>query len=217
MLRTRLETAGIFILIAAVLFGIYWKLDERSKKIEQSNNTLLSFVMKQNEQVILLQVVNEKLKDEPTETRVKVAQTIYSVCTLRSVPIHLICGLIEVESGWDPRAKSGANALGLMQILPGTAFPYLRAEKLNAVPDSLFDPVVSVLVGISLIADLHEGHVYAGKSTKDDYVFSLHSYFWGSENTAKLYGKKDERVNVPNLSYPQRVLEASKKYKDLGL
>ncbi len=38
-----------------------------------------------------------------------------------SVPADLICSLINVESGYDPDAVSGAGAVGLMQLLPSTA------------------------------------------------------------------------------------------------
>jgi soluble lytic murein transglycosylase-like protein len=37
------------------------------------------------------------------------------------VPRELISALIDVESGWDPRAVSRKGALGLMQLMPNTA------------------------------------------------------------------------------------------------
>lgn len=219
-MNKRSETVILVILVAAIFVGglvAYLHLMDSNKKVVETNEMVRRLFFKTNEHTVLLKVISDKMPNTPVETRVKLADTIVSVSRVRGVPIHLVCGLIEVESGWKAEIKSPANAKGLMQVLPSTAFPYLRAERINYSDNTLFDPVVNVVVGISLLADLHQGHMEAEKEKADDYTISLHSYFWGTNNTAQLYGKTDNRVNVPNMAYPERVKTAMKVYKEMGL
>lgn len=208
----------ISLTIAGIVGFVIYKIDKKVEAMVTTNKVIQEFALKNSEQTVLLKTVDEKLGSKCSiQTKVQVAQTIHSLATIKRIPIHLICGLIETESEWTPSVVSGANAKGLMQILPGTARPYLRSERIDYGPEVLFDPIVNVTVGISLLADLHAGHVEAGKEKEDDFSVTLHSYFWGTANTAQLYGAKDGRVNVPNMSYPMRVLAKAKVYKEKGL
>lgn len=58
----------------------------------------------------------------------------------------LLYGLIEQESGFDPSARSGAGALGLTQLMPGTAASLGVAEPL--------DPAEAIAGGARYLAQL---------------------------------------------------------------
>jgi soluble lytic murein transglycosylase-like protein len=62
------------------------------------------------------------------------------------VPRALVNAVIDQESGGDPSAISEAGAMGLMQLMPGTAQAY-------GVSDP-FDPEQNVAGGTALLADL---------------------------------------------------------------
>ena len=58
----------------------------------------------------------------------------------------LVRAVIDQESGGDPSAVSSAGAMGLMQLMPGTAQAYGIADP--------FDPEENVAGGTALLADL---------------------------------------------------------------
>jgi len=208
----------ICLIIAGLVGFTIYKMDQKLNTMIATNKVIQEFALKSSEQTILLKIIDEKMGMLATiPTKVALTQTIYSLATVKKIPLHLICGLIEVESSWNPNLTSKANAKGLMQTLPMYARPYLRSEKIEYNPDKLFDPIVSAIVGIEMLADIHDSYVEVGKEKPDDFTLTLHSYFWGQSNTLLLFGMKDGRVNVPNLSYPMRVFEAAKFYKERGL
>ena len=64
-------------------------------------------------------------------------------------------GILRAESAWMIDAQSGADARGLMQLLPGTAAHVART---NGLPwnggDSLYDPVVNIQLGTRYLGQL---------------------------------------------------------------
>jgi soluble lytic murein transglycosylase len=67
---------------------------------------------------------------------------------------YLIAALIAQESGYDPAAKSGANAWGLMQIVPATGRSFARKLGIRRFTTrSLTDPVINIRIGTAYFAD----------------------------------------------------------------
>jgi soluble lytic murein transglycosylase-like protein len=64
------------------------------------------------------------------------------------VPAELVRAVIRQESAFDPRAKSRAGAVGLMQVMPA------NAELLGVTEGELWQPAKNVLAGTRLLAVL---------------------------------------------------------------
>jgi soluble lytic murein transglycosylase len=63
--------------------------------------------------------------------------------------------IIRAESAWTIDAHSGADAYGLMQLLPGTARQLAKAEKLPfSGPTQLYDPDINIQLGTRYLGDM---------------------------------------------------------------
>ena len=76
---------------------------------------------------------------------------------------NLIMGLIRQESAFNENARSGANARGLMQILPGTALPLARQARIPRYSITrLYQPETNIVLGSRHLASLLQR--YPGKA-----------------------------------------------------
>lgn len=69
---------------------------------------------------------------------------------------YLVLALIKTESSFNMRSVSNKGAMGLMQLLPGTA-QYISAQKDDVdirMAEELFDPVTNIKLGIGYLAYL---------------------------------------------------------------
>lgn len=84
---------------------------------------------------------------------------IESSAVRHKVSPYLIASVIEAESDWEPSARSGAGAEGLMQLLPSTARQLARWKRVDGAkypPDQLEDPAVSIEYGAAYLRYLVE-------------------------------------------------------------
>ncbi len=73
------------------------------------------------------------------------------------VPPWVLAGVARQESAWNPRARSPAGALGLTQVLPGTAREIVRLARLpRTAAGNLFDPGTNLRIGAALLARWRE-------------------------------------------------------------
>ena len=71
--------------------------------------------------VVLLMAPASALAAEPAGLREHAGHLVEYYARVYQVPVGLVEAVIEVESGWDPYAVSPKGAVGLMQLMPGTA------------------------------------------------------------------------------------------------
>ena len=92
----------------------------------------------------------------------KVAERLYprdysdfvtAYCDEYGVDEDYVYAVIKCESGFDPNAKSGVGALGLMQITPET-FDWVQTKlngKAELADDALYDPETNIRYGVYLL------------------------------------------------------------------
>lgn len=66
----------------------------------------------------------------------------------------LVLGITRQESGFHPYARSGANARGMMQLLPETAASVARKIGVSYSTDKLYDPDYNMQLGSSFLGSL---------------------------------------------------------------
>ena len=71
---------------------------------------------------------------------------IQQICARHSVDAELVKAVIQVESNYEPRAVSRKGAMGLMQLMPGTAARYGVRQ--------IFDPSDNIEGGVKYLRDL---------------------------------------------------------------
>jgi soluble lytic murein transglycosylase-like protein len=79
-------------------------------------------------------------RDSSPERYTRYDQHIREAATLYQIPEELVRAVIKVESDFDPRAVSPANAHGLMQLIPPTAERMMVTD--------IFDPRQNIYGGV---------------------------------------------------------------------
>jgi soluble lytic murein transglycosylase-like protein/outer membrane protein assembly factor BamD (BamD/ComL family) len=77
-----------------------------------------------------------------------------SSATTNNLDPYLVLALIHQESLFDPNARSGSDARGLMQLLPTTAARWAPDAGVSAAGLDLYDPALSVRIGTVYLRNL---------------------------------------------------------------
>ena len=118
---------------------------------------------------------NAKLLD------IKLLDYLYPMAYLKKIKNYsnkidpiIILSLIRQESAFNPNARSRVGALGLMQLMPGTA----RSLKRGVRKRELLDPSKNILLGVKYIK-------YLLKKYDNNLIYTLMAYNAGERNIAR--------------------------------
>jgi len=127
----------------------------------------------------------------------RVAATIVDECTKRDIEPKLVLGVIQVESSGYHRAVSPVGAVGLMQIMPATGEELAQDRGMAwHGPETLFDPVVNVQLGITYLQELSDRY--------DHIPTALAAYNWGP---SRIDRRIRSGARLPQV-YVERVMRA---------
>ena len=102
--------------------------------------------------------------------------------SLRGINPWLVASLVRQESAFNTRARSWANAIGLMQMIPPVAIEEAKVLGLQEFkPEDLYEPPMALQLGISHLSRLL-------KSFENSWICSIAAYNAGSPPVAKWIG-----------------------------
>jgi hypothetical protein len=141
-----------------------------------------------------------------------VGSVIMECSKLYGIPPSLILAIVQKESHFNPSAVSPLGAVGLMQVLPATALPYLRASQIqySSVQQALMDPVANIRVGSAYLADLH-----TGMAPDKDFQTSLTAYNYGEDRTRSFLAKVSE--DPVSWTYAESVMRLQRDIQPEGV
>ena len=213
----------IFIMaIVCVMVSVYMKKTNELLAANYQQDLIIQMHDQQLPYVAEYTVLVERLSERAAgrmaaEDIVRVARVIMEQCALnRDIELtpDKIMAMIERESGFDPDAVSVAKAYGLMQIIQDTFLIHSADLGYNRFKVELaLDPVTNVKIGIMELVRLRRYWLEEGM---DDWLYSIHSYFWGLRNTWALL-TTEGRASLPSLEYAVGVLEMADRWKEEGV
>jgi soluble lytic murein transglycosylase-like protein len=134
--------------------------------------------------------------------RCELAETILDVAEREEIDPYLVAAVIDVESRFDPRARSHRGAVGLMQLLPSTAGDVQRELGMTSL--SLADPTQNISAGAAYL-----GWLYG--RMPNEYIV-LTAYNVGPAATMRML-RRQGRVVAPYDNYATKVLTVRRRYR----
>lgn len=136
-------------------------------------------------------------------TRWQIAEAVVHSAETYGVDPYLVLAVIRVESAFNPRAISTADARGLMQILPPVAEELAAQLHIDFQPErTIYEPRKNIMMGTFFLSQLLSR--FGG-----DLEASLLAYNWGPNHIAKAIR---EGTETPR-GYALRVQTQYKRYQ----
>lgn len=198
-----------FSLFAVVIFLVSTHASAQIYRYERDDGTIYFTTQEQNEDASEVygtpereeRVINappNRPNPNPTRSADAFDDIIQEAANAYQMPFEFIKAVIRVESAFDPYAVSRVGAMGLMQLMPGTA------ESLNC--EDAFDPRQNIMAGtqyLRIMANRYNG----------DINLVLAAYNAGSGTVSRFDGIPYEATR----RYIERVYQYYQEYLELSV
>lgn len=106
------------------------------------------------------------------------------------IPESIIKGVIQIESGFNPKARSPQNAIGLMQVVPKSGgretWKFLYGEDHTPSKEILENPAANITLGTAYLAHIYYDIFSNIKNNAVRISLSLAAYNWGPGRVQKM-------------------------------
>jgi soluble lytic murein transglycosylase-like protein len=160
--------------------------DLRSATAEHSSEDVL---------YLKIMVLHPNLDSDLART---IAANVLRYATLYGKDPNLVLAIINVESGFDPKAVSSVGAVGLMQVMP-------HWKRILGIHEELRDPETSIRYGLQILG------FYEQMYHDPEMVLTAYNRGPGPVDEALMHGRS------PRNDYAPRVLQAYERLRRLRL
>ena len=175
------------VLITSLSVVMYKEVTYKPPVVQTKTETIVHMV---SDPIIRgnFEIESEGIKSSLNKSKLKhLLIYINALCDEYGVDYDMVKAVIQTESSWNHRVVSTSGAIGLMQVLPSTAWDEFKTPK-----EDLFDPYVNVTVGIKYLSHLNQQF--------DDMSGTLTAYSHGPTAT-----RKYSSTYIKNNFYVKRV------------
>ncbi|MBB3046625.1 membrane-bound lytic murein transglycosylase C [Litorivivens lipolytica] len=130
----------------------------------------------------------------------------------RDLETSLVLAVIQTESAFNPMARSGVPAYGLMQIVPKTAgldaTEYVYGKQTLLAPSALYNPDQNIELGAAYLWILNNRYLKKIEDPLSRYYCVIAAYNTGAGNVAKAFtGKRNvnQAAKIINKMSPEQV------------
>ena len=106
---------------------------------------------------------------------IKKRNLVNSMADKYSLPRYVVASIVNIESSFDSNAISKVGAIGLMQLMPTTAFDCADRLNIEITIDDLYDESINMEIGCYYFT-------YLLKLFDNNIINSLCAYNWGLNN-----------------------------------
>jgi len=142
---------GLGILLTAFVLFLPWVSKIEIDLIRASYGVVRHHLVELECRYALLEILRNK--PMTVGQALEVADVVIDEARSSKVPIHVVLGVMTVESEFNPNAVSSEGARGLMQVMPATWNHYVSTDSLRG-QSTKHSPALNVRIGVRYLGDL---------------------------------------------------------------